>query len=355
MYKKIIYFLISFFYPLPKKIRKPYRTELLIKKINKIFYKVFQLENARLYTDTIHNFGIIKDKYLIDGPSYQYINNNLSHIRKNKILENGTPRKMIYLKGSVLSLLSGGGANKNYFHWLFDVLPKLYLFEQVHSLKKIDYFLFPNLDLSFQKQTLRLLNINRKKCLSSIDHRHIFSDKIFVTSHPYVLNFNSKYGSRNIPDWISSWLKKRFLKFSSNKFKYDKIYIDRKIKNTFNERYLINNREIRNYLTKKDFKILYLEDYSFKDQISIFKNAKIIIGLHGAGFANIVFCKKGTKIIEILNKSTGPQIKNLAEQNNLKYTRVIGISDKNSHEQGGSMKISLNYLKKKLNNYHLAG
>ena len=38
--------------------------------------------------------------------------------------------KILKKTGSVLSLLSGGGANKNYFHWLFDVLPRLSLLEE---------------------------------------------------------------------------------------------------------------------------------------------------------------------------------------------------------------------------------
>lgn len=350
IYKSFIYFLISFIYPLPNKIRKPKKDEFFLKKINKFSYKIFKIKNARLYTDTVHTFGVIKNQYLIDGPSYQFIDNNLSDIKKNKILRIGTPRKLFYLNGKILSLLSGGGANNNYFHWLYDVLPRLHLLKNIQDLNKIDYFLFPNLDLSFQKQTLNLLNIDKRKCLSSINYRHIFANEIFSSSHPYVLNFNSRHGSQNIPNWINLWLKKNFLKFSSDKHIYNKIYIDRKIKNNLDERRILNNDEIKNYLIKKGFKILYLENYNFIDQVSIFKNAKVIIGLHGAGFANIVFCKKGTKIIEILNKTTGPQIENLALQNKLNYSNIIGASKNNSNYQNSLMKISLNSLRKKLNN-----
>ena len=37
---------------------------------------------------------------------------------------------------------------------------------------------------------------------------------------------------------------------------------------------------------------------NFEDQIYIFNNAKIVISPHGAGLTNLIFCKKGTKILE---------------------------------------------------------
>ena len=35
-----------------------------------------------------------------------------------------------------------------------------------------------------------------------------------------------------------------------------------------------------------------------KEQIQIFYNASIIFGPHGAGFANMLFCEEGVKVIE---------------------------------------------------------
>ena len=40
-------------------------------------------------------------------------------------------------------LLTGGGGNHNYAHWLLDVLPRLKLVEKNIDIKKIKYFLFP--------------------------------------------------------------------------------------------------------------------------------------------------------------------------------------------------------------------
>jgi hypothetical protein len=40
---------------------------------------------------------------------------------------------------------------------------------------------------------------------------------------------------------------------------------------------------------------------SIKEQIQTFSNAQIIIGVHGAGIANILWCREGTKVVEIFH------------------------------------------------------
>ena len=67
-----------------------------------------------------------------------------------------------------------------------------------------------------------------------------------------------------------------------------------------------------------------MSEYNFKDQIAIFNNAKIIVGNHGAGFANLVFCKKNTKIIEFIDKNTSKPIKKISKDLGLNYFSVLG-------------------------------
>ena len=347
MIKKFNYFLFSLLYPKPLWIAKPTKKEVTEVILNKKIYKIFSITNCRIYTDTIHTFGLIKNKNLIEGPSYQIVNNNFLDIKKNQILKIGTPRLNKKLKGPIFVMLTGGGGNNNYFHWLFDVLPRLKLINSFIKLRKIRYFLMPAIKHKFQIETLKILNI-RNKCLPSNNYRHIFSDKIITTCHPYVFSKNSANDAKKIPLWISLWLKENFLKYKSKKKFFNKIFIDRKQKSNEN-RFISNNEEVKNFLKDKGFSSLYLEDYSFKEQVGIFNQANIIIGLHSAGFANLAFCRKGTKIIEILNDTTGDQIKNLALTNKLLYYRIVSQTKQKTKDQQGVFEVSLNQLKKKVN------
>ena len=87
---------------------------------------------------------------------------------------------------------------------------------------------------------------------------------------------------------------------SKNKFHNanDKIFIDRS-ESEFTHCQLQNNEEISSHLIGKGFTKYKVGQLSFENQIYLFKNAKIIIGVHGAAFANLAFCSPNTKIIEI--------------------------------------------------------
>ena len=84
-----------------------------------------------------------------------------------------------------------------------------------------------------------------------------------------------------------------------NKYKKNEnVFIDRS-DSIFNHNKLVNNLEIIEYLKKKRFLIIKLAELSFNEQIKIFNEAKIIIGSHGAGLTNLIFCEPSTKVIEI--------------------------------------------------------
>jgi capsular polysaccharide biosynthesis protein len=322
--------------------------EINIDKIKS--YYIYLIKKGRLYTDRVHNATVIQNNSIISGASYQYgYENNMTikfGIEKNLVIKNGTPRKKKKIKGRVFSMLSGGAANKNYFHWMFDVLPRLALIEGKFNLRDIDFFLLPNTKEKFQKQTLSELNISSKKWLSSEKFRHIESDEILVTDHPYASE-NLTNDIQNIPFWISKWLKVKFIskKTVESNFK-KKIYIKRTKRLMGKRREIINEEDVINLLLKKDFDIISLSELNFIDQVSLFNNANLIISLHDAGFANLPFCKEGTSILEIKPKTAGKLYENIAKTNKLNYSCINCEPElTNDKNQDGSINVNLKILK----------
>ena len=126
---------------------------------------------------------------------------------------------------------------------------------------------------------------------------------MYITSHPVVLSDNATNDIQNMPEWISEWLKKKFFKNNSENYKNfsKKIYLDRSDSKYFHSQ-IENIDELYKLFKSYDFEILKLTNFSFQEQISLFNNAKIIVGAHGAGLCNLIFCRSKTKVIEISNK-----------------------------------------------------
>ncbi len=311
-------------------------------------YTIHSLKKSRLYTDRVHNTAVIHDNFLIQDASFQ-IKNKTFLQNENIVLKIGTPRFLKKIRGKVLSLLAGGGSNLNYWHWLFDVLPRIELFNQLFKVEELDYLLVPNYSEGFQKETLRILNFTEERILSSLNYRHITSEELYVTQHPYLIKDIDK-DELNFPIWIIKWLRLKFLKQSglSKKNLPRKIYIDR-ADSRYKTRKIINDNEVKNFLQTKGFSSLKLGDYSFLDQVEMFNKAENIVGLHGGGFANIIFCNPNTKILELRTANTGQIIENLAIKNNLNFSK-LEIKPKNidASDQQGHIYVDIKELQKKI-------
>ena len=329
---------------------------IFFKKIHikkKFIYNFFKITNGRLFSNTTHDTAYIVDNCLIKEASFQYrfkkkskiINGN---IKDNHVVKYGTPNFIKKIRGSVFSMLSGGAAKNNYWHWIFDTLPKIGILEK--SKIKADYYLAPSLSKKYQMETLLNLKISSKKLLDGRKFRHIVCDNLLTTDHPVVFNNDPTKSILDIPIWIIEWHRNKFLsKNYSTKKLPKKIFMDREKDSSLVNRKIINNEEVKVFLEKYGFESLSLSNYSFMDQVKIFNNANFIIGLHGSGFANMLFSKPGTKVIEIQSKNTGKLMLNLAKKCKLKYKRIIEKNESsNLSYQNSHVRVNITKLKKQI-------
>ena len=131
IYKKFISFLFKIKYgKIENILTKNQNIKLFSIKKDKRFINYYQIKNCRIYTDTIHNTAFLHKNAIVNGPSFQLRNYINSNIKNNKVLTDGTPRILKKFPGTTLSILTGGGGNNNYWHWLFDVLPRIGIVEK---------------------------------------------------------------------------------------------------------------------------------------------------------------------------------------------------------------------------------
>lgn len=347
--KKIYrYIIISFFHILYGKIKLD-KKQILKKKINSflfnknIKYFFYEKNNVRIYTDSHENVSVIQNKKLIKELSYQQIYGKLVNSRYNEVLKSGTPKFLKKIYGSTLLLAQGASGYSNYSHWLLDILPRIKLFTLACN-KPIDniYLNTPN---KFQRDTLKILGLKNINFVNSKKQRHIFVNKLFFCSHPNYHKGTIMEAHSKIPGWIIKYIRKKFLFKSHKKYKKKlKVFIDRS-DSSYSHCKLINNDNVKKYLLSKGFISLKLGDLSFNKQVDIFNNSKVIIGPHGAGLANLIFCKRKTKVFEI--KPIGVKNKvyqKISSLNNLNY-KLIKLN-KIEGSNKGDMLLDLKLLKK---------
>ena len=130
-----------------------------------------------------------------------------------------------------------------------------------------------------------------------------------------------------------------------------KIYIDRSDSksNNKNLRKITNEKIVKELFLKAGYKILRLSEFDFLDQVKLFYNADKICGLHGGGFANLVFCKKNTNILELRPSSSGNMISNLAKKIGLNYNEISVVPHlHNQNNQNGHIEVPIDKLKEKI-------
>jgi hypothetical protein len=79
-----------------------------------------------------------------------------------------------------------------------------------------------------------------------------------------------------------------------------RIYISRA---KASRRRLVNEERIWPLLRRVGFERVFMEDLSLAQQVRLMGQAEVVVGPHGAGLTNIVFCPEGTKVVEIADLS----------------------------------------------------
>jgi capsular polysaccharide biosynthesis protein len=152
---------------------------------------------------------------------------------------------------------------------------------------------------------------------------------LIVTSHPWYKKGYILEEAKYLPEWIIIELFNKFINFKKKFECNNRIYIDRR-ESKFNHCQIINDDELKKFLLKKNFSIYKIGELSFFEQIYLFNNAKIIIGAHGAAFANLIFCKENTKVIDIIpedHPNTVDQTISIYKKLDFRYIKTNKLND----------------------------
>lgn len=201
----------------------------------------------------------------------------------------------------------------NYQHWLISSLSRLFVYCELKR-KNINIKLLINADMpSYKFEVIKLLGIN--------DSELYFHNNATKYNKIYTCNFNSGSGIRVSALSLNYYTMLSNSVHEGNRFS-KKIYLTRD--DSLGKRPLKNRKEVDALLIKSGFELVKLEELNFREKITLFKYAEVIVGDFSAGWGHIVFCNENTKLILLEHDIYKFQhfYESIAKQKNMKFIAI---------------------------------
>lgn len=232
----------------------------------------------------------------------------------NRFLKSLKKRKKGVVTGSAALLGNRVYDNTNYYHFWVDVIADIWYIKNNVSASKIpDYYLVPFAGLDWQWDILETCGVSESQVIPY--------DRYDVLSFEELVIPIRDKGVANLPTWLS----RAIHEMSGWSPKADKnerlIFVSRA---DASRRRVVNEDVIRERLINEGFEIHTLAGLSLREQQNLFSTASIICAPHGAALTNLVWCRPGAVVIDLLSENhLPPCFKELAEQNGVLYYPYI--------------------------------
>ncbi len=259
-----------------------------------------------------------KDPFAVQEFENAYVTNNAVIIKNGQVVEDSCVGAEYYAKyrkpkfklkyfftipvfTKKRHILISDEWSKNYCHWMWEALSKLILMQEKYpnhtlilpsSYRKINFIMTSLEAFKISKKQIRFIPKKSKLKIPSLSF--VSCINIGTKGYYQFLKFHQVRDKL-----ITNFAQKLTTNFGQ------KIYISRSKPQKDIMRKVTNEQDLTQMLEKYGFKTVYMEDFSFIEQLSIAHNAKFIIAPHGAGITNAMFMPNNSTLIEMVSKDWG--------------------------------------------------
>ena len=208
-----------------------------------------------------------------------------------------------------LCVLITPGARAYYYHWMVDLMPA---FRMLHA----------NADPGLRHAAILINHSGRpyqRECLEALDLR-----VDVINAKTYTLYSAAHLYARKLPPTCFSLQDARFLRSLFRVRESDAsvhLYVTR---GHTRRRRIRNEAEVIALMRRLGFGIFDPAAHTVREQARLFASARKIIGFHGAGLTNAIFCGKDAKLVEIFDRGyVADHYSTIAAQLGLEYRRIV--------------------------------
>lgn len=227
-----------------------------------------------------------------------------------------TRRGATRLGGRTLSLLSDWAAG-NFYHMLCEALPRAGMVLQAGwRWEDFDRILLPAFSSPTTERLLARLDVPEAKVTRVGDDPglHLWCEELVCTSFPGAL--------RVVPPSTAEFFRGLGAGASASGGSGMRLFVRRRA----GTRRLRNEDRLAELAMSRGFVVLGPEEMDEPE--GVFAAADVVVGAHGAALANLVFCRRGTRVLELLPSDQAyPFYFTLSVSAGLRYDCLIGSSD----------------------------
>jgi hypothetical protein len=189
--------------------------------------------------------------------------------------------------GGLLGVLAGRG-DLSYYHFLFDILPRL-AFLETPGVPTPERWYVP-LQHGWQREAMELLGFLPREGVVDADQvLHVQAETLLVPGLPDV--------EMRTPPWAVSFIREGLRPPELGLIPGRRIYVTRGQRR--NNRIVRNEGEVMEVLGERGFTVVDPGTLSLVEQIRTFAEAEWIVAPHGAALANVVFASPGASVVEL--------------------------------------------------------
>ena len=209
-----------------------------------------------------------------------------SRLDWRQVIVDQVPDKEKMLRGQHISLLAW--SEKNYGHWLVDTLTRMSLIDDFSGLR----VLVRGPVTGFRLESLQALGIAEEQIVA-LDEGWYWVENLRVSHAQQRSMIPHRDHLMNLRARLLRGLGVR----EDRQKPWRRIYVSR----NKSRRKILNEEQIMPVLANYGFERVYAEELSFGEQARLFSETEVLLGAHGTGMNNQVFCDPGAMIVELYN------------------------------------------------------
>jgi capsular polysaccharide biosynthesis protein len=210
------------------------------------------------------------------------------------------------------SVILGIQTNTNYFHWLLEALPRLWLARHLGLLDGATV-LAPRL-LPWMAEIATACGLSPQRMKTSDAEETICEFLIMPARGLWNIHTFTWHALAMIEDLV------RDADISPRR----RLFVSRQ---RAGSRHIVNEDEVFAIAARHGFERVFPEDMSFLEQVALFAGAEVVAGALGAGLTNAILMPPGSSLLEFApegRQGDAVLFANLAHHRGLRYTGVVG-------------------------------